>query len=250
MKQNKNNEVAVEVKNVTARFNMASEKIDNLKEYFIKLVKRELMFEEFLALKDVSFSVKKGESWGIIGINGSGKSTLLKVICGILKPYKGSVTVKGTIAPLIELGAGFDGDLTARENIYLNGAVLGHDEQFMKEHFDEIVEFAELENFLDMPIKNYSSGMAARLGFAIATVVKPDILICDEVLSVGDYAFQQKCEQRMSDMRKNGTTLLYVSHSIESVKSVCDHALWLDKGNVKMLGDVETVGDAYMEALS
>ena len=171
MKQNEKNEIAVEVKNVTARFNMASEKIDNLKEYFIKLVKRELMFEEFLALKNVSFSVKKGESWGIIGINGSGKSTLLKVICGILKPYKGTVTVNGTIAPLIELGAGFDGDLTARENIYLNGAVLGHDEQFMKEHFDEIVEFAELEKFLDMPIKNYSSGMAARLGVAIATVV-------------------------------------------------------------------------------
>ena len=151
---------------------------------------------------------------------------------------------------MIELGAGFDGDLTARENIFLNGAVLGYDKKFMEQHFDEIVDFAELWDFLDMPIKNYSSGMAARLGFAIATVVRPGILICDEVLSVGDYAFQQKCEQRMSDMRKNGTTLLYVSHSIESVKSVCDHALWLDKGNVKMVGDVETVGDAYMEALS
>lgn len=250
MKQNKNNEVAVEVKNVTARFNMASEKIDNLKEYFIKLVKRELMFEEFLALKDVSFSVKKGESWGIIGINGSGKSTLLKVICGILKPYKGSVTVKGTIAPLIELGAGFDGDLTARENIYLNGAVLGHNEQFMKEHFDEIVEFAELENFLDMPIKNYSSGMAARLGFAIATVVKPDILICDEVLAVGDYAFQRKCEKRMKKMREEGTTLLYVSHSMESVRKICDNALWLEKGVVKGCGTVREVSRAYLNSLS
>ena len=249
MKQNEKNEIAVEVKNVTARFNMASEKIDNLKEYFIKLVKRELMFEEFLALKNVSFSVKKGESWGIIGINGSGKSTLLKVICGILKPYKGTVTVNGTIAPLIELGAGFDGDLTARENIYLNGAVLGHDEQFMKEHFDEIVEFAELENFLDMPIKNYSSGMAARLGFSIATVVRPDILIVDEVLSVGDYAFQQKCEKRMKGMLEGGTTLLFVSHSIDSVRSLCDHALWLDKGNVKLKGEVEKVCDAYMQAL-
>lgn len=250
MKQNEKNEIAVEVKNVTARFNMASEKIDNLKEYFIKIVKRELMFEEFLALKNVSFSVKKGESWGIIGINGSGKSTLLKVICGILKPYKGTVTVNGTIAPLIELGAGFDGDLTARENIYLNGAVLGHDEQFMKEHFDEIVEFAELEKFLDMPIKNYSSGMAARLGFAIATIVKPDILICDEVLSVGDYAFQKKCEKRMNEMRAAGTTLLYVSHSIESVQQICDHALWLQKGVVKGIGKVDEIAKQYMDSLA
>ena len=250
MNQKNNNDIAVEVKNVTARFNMASEKIDNLKEYFIKLVKRELMFEEFLALKDVSFCVKKGESWGIIGINGSGKSTLLKVICGILKPYRGRVIVNGTIAPLIELGAGFDGDLTARENIYLNGAVLGHDEQFMKEHFDEIVEFAELENFLDMPIKNFSSGMAARLGFAIATVVKPDILICDEVLAVGDYAFQRKCEKRMKKMREEGTTLLYVSHSMESVRKICDNALWLEKGKVKGCGTVREVARAYLNSLS
>ena len=157
--------------------------------------------------------------------------------------------INGTIAPLIELGAGFDGDLTARENIFLNGAVLGYDKKFMQEHFDEIVDFAELHDFLDMPIKNYSSGMAARLGFAIATVVRPDILICDEVLAVGDYAFQQKCERRMTEMRENGTTLLYVSHSIDSVKSVCDHALWLDRGVVRMTGEVNAVGDAYMEAL-
>lgn len=237
---------AVRVDHAVVRFNIASERIDNLKEYFIKLIKRELMFKEFLALKDVSFSVKKGEAWGIIGTNGSGKSTLLKLICGILKPYKGKVEVKGKIAPMIELGAGFDGDLTARENIFLNGAVLGYDKKFMKEHFEEIVEFAELKDFLEMPIKNYSSGMAARLGFAIATVVRPDILICDEVLSVGDYAFQQKCEKRMNQMRKDGTTLLYVSHSIESVRQVCDHALWLDKGIVRMAGDVETVANAYM----
>ncbi len=240
---------AVRVSHAAVRFNMASERVDNLKEYFIKLIKRELMFKEFMALRDVSFEVKKGEAWGIIGTNGSGKSTLLKLICGILKPYRGTVEVNGSIAPMIELGAGFDGDLTASENIFLNGAVLGYDKKFMQEHFDEIVEFAELQDFLEMPIKNYSSGMAARLGFAIATVVRPDILICDEVLAVGDYAFQQKCERRMNEMRKEGTTLLYVSHSIESVKEVCDHALWLDKGAVKMSGDVEKVAEAYMEAI-
>ena len=245
-----NNETyAVKVDHATVRFNMASEKIDNLKEYVVKLVKRELMFKEFLALKDVSFEVKKGEAWGIIGVNGSGKSTLLKLICGILKPYKGTVTVHGSMAPLIELGAGFEGDLTASENIYLNGAVLGYDKHFMQAHFDEIVDFAELWDFLEMPIKNYSSGMAARLGFAIATVVRPDILICDEVLSVGDYAFQQKCEKRLNEMRENGTTLLYVSHSMKSVKEVCDHALWLQKGSVIDMGDVEEVTEKYIDAL-
>lgn len=239
----------MKVDHATVRFNMASEKIDNLKEYVVKLVKRELMFKEFLALREVSFEVKKGEAWGIIGVNGSGKSTLLKLICGILKPYKGTVTVHGSMAPLIELGAGFEGDLTASENIYLNGAVLGYDKHFMQAHFDEIVDFAELWDFLEMPIKNYSSGMAARLGFAIATMVRPDILICDEVLSVGDYAFQQKCEKRMNEMRENGTTLLYVSHSTESVKKVCDHALWLQKGSVVDIGDVENVTKKYIEAL-
>ena len=240
---------AIKVEHATVRFNMASEKIDNLKEYFVKLVKRELMFKEFLALKDVSFEVKKGEAWGIIGTNGSGKSTLLKLICGILKPYKGTVSVHGSIAPLIELGAGFEGDLTARENIYLNGAVLGYDKHFMQRHFNEIVDFAELWDFLDMPIKNYSSGMAARLGFAIATVVRPDILICDEVLAVGDYAFQQKCERRMNEMRERGTTLLYVSHSMESVETVCDKALLLNKGTVQKCGDIHPVCNAYLRTL-
>ena len=244
-----NNNYAVKVDHATVRFNMASEKIDNLKEYFVKLVKRELMFKEFLALKDVSFEVKKGEAWGIIGTNGSGKSTLLKLICGILKPYKGTVSVHGSVAPLIELGAGFEGDLTASENIYLNGAVLGYDKHFMKDHFDEIVDFAELWDFLEMPIKNYSSGMSARLGFAIATVVRPDILICDEVLSVGDYAFQQKCEKRMNEMRENGTTLLYVSHSMQSVRQVCDHVLWLQRGMVVDMGDVDVVTEQYIKAL-
>ncbi len=242
------NDIAVEVKDVTVRFNLANEKIDNIKEYFIKLITRKLMFQEFLALKHISLEIKKGESWGLVGTNGSGKSTLLKLISGILKPYKGSVITNGTIAPLIELGAGFDGDLTARENIFLNGAVLGYTHEFMENHFEQIVDFAELAPFLDMPIKNYSSGMAARLGFSIATVVRPDILICDEVLSVGDYNFQQKCEKRMNEMRTKGTTLIYVSHSIESVRTVCDHVAWIDKGVMKMQGDVDVVCDAYMNS--
>ena len=231
---------------VTIRFNLASEKIDNLKEYFIKLVTRKLMFQEFLAVKDVSFQVRQGEAWGLIGTNGSGKSTLLKAISGILKPYKGTITVDGFIAPLIELGAGFDQEMTARENIFLNGCVLGHTEQFMKEHFDEIVDFAELHDFLDSPLKNFSSGMRARLGFSIATMVKPQILIVDEILSVGDYKFRQKCAKRMEEMLSGGTTLLYVSHSIDEVRRLCDHALWIDKGVQRMQGDVTTVCDAYM----
>ena len=240
-------DIAVKVDHATVRFNMASERIDNLKEYFVKLVQGKLMFQEFLALKDVSFEVKKGEAWGLIGTNGSGKSTMLKLISGILKPYRGTVTVNGSIAPLIELGAGFDGELTARENIFLNGAVLGYNHKFMEEHFDEIVDFAELRDFLDMPIKNYSSGMAARLGFAVATVVRPDILICDEVLAVGDFAFQQKCERRMKDMRDAGTTLLYVSHNMESVRNVCDHALWLHRGEIKKKGPVDMVSMDYLK---
>ena len=238
--------VIIDVDHVTIRFNLASEKIDNLKEYFIKLVTRKLMFQEFLAVKDVSFQVRQGEAWGLIGTNGSGKSTLLKAISGILKPYKGSITVDGFIAPLIGLGAGFDQEMTARENIFLNGCVLGHTEQFMKEHFDEIVDFAELHDFLDSPLKNFSSGMRARLGFSIATMVKPQILIVDEILSVGDYKFRQKCAKRMEEMLSGGTTLLYVSHSIDEVRRLCDHALWIDKGVQRMQGDVTTVCDAYM----
>lgn len=238
--------IIIDVDHVTIRFNLASEKIDNLKEYFIKLVTKKLMFQEFLAVKDVSFQVRQGEAWGLIGTNGSGKSTLLKAISGILKPYKGSITVDGFIAPLIELGAGFDQEMTARENIFLNGCVLGHTEQFMKEHFDEIVDFAELHDFLDSPLKNFSSGMRARLGFSIATMVKPQILIVDEILSVGDYKFRQKCAKRMEEMLSGGTTLLYVSHSIDEVRRLCDHALWIDKGVQRMQGDVETICDAYM----
>lgn len=241
-----NEEYIVDVDNITIRFNLATEKVDNLKEYFVKLVKHELMFQEFLALKDVNLRVKPGEAWGLIGINGSGKSTLLKAICGILKPYKGSVTTRGTIAPLIELGAGFDMNMTARENVFLNGTVLGHSRKFMQEHFDEIIDFAELWDFLDVPIKNFSSGMQARLGFAIATMVKPDILVVDEILSVGDYQFQQKCYARMESMMKGGTTLLYVSHDVHSVRNLCDHAIWLEHGVVKKSGLVEEVTDEYM----
>lgn len=240
--------VMVDVRDVTIRFNLANQKVDNLKEYVIKLVKKELMFQEFLALKNVSFTVRKGEAWGIVGTNGSGKSTLLKAISGILKPYKGSIRVNGSIAPLIELGAGFDGNLTARENIFLNGCVLGHTEKYMKEHFDEIVDFAELWDFLDSPIKNYSSGMKARLGFAVATMVRPEVLIVDEILAVGDYKFRKKCEKRMDEMLGNGTTLLYVSHSIQDIQKMCSHALWLDKGKMMMVGEAQEVCKAYIEA--
>ena len=205
------------------------------------------MFQEFLALQDVTLKVRRGESWGLIGVNGSGKSTLLKSTCGILKPYKGSIKINGNIAPLIELGAGFDYNMTARENIFLNGTVLGHSRKFMQEHFEEIVDFAELHEFLDVPIKNFSSGMQARLGFAIATMVRPDILVVDEILSVGDYQFQQKCYRRMEEMLSGGTTLLYVSHDIESVRKLCDHAIWLDKGHVVKSGLVEDVCSEYMQ---
>lgn len=241
--------VMIDVDHVTIRFNLANQKVDNLKEYFVKMIKKELMFQEFLAVQDISFQVREGEAWGLIGSNGSGKSTMLKAISGILKPYKGSVTVNGSVAPLIELGAGFDQELTARENIFLNGCVLGHTEKFMQEHFDEIVDFAELHKFLDSPIKNYSSGMKARLGFSVATMVKPEILIVDEILAVGDYKFRQKCEKRMTEMLSGGTTLLYVSHNINEVKRLCDHAIWIDKGIARMQGEVNEVCDAYMEVI-
>ena len=242
-------DIAIDVKNVTIRFNLASEKIDNLKEYFVKLVKRELLFQEFLAVKDATFQVKRGEAWALVGSNGSGKSTLLKAICGILKPYKGEVVVNGTVSPLLELGAGFDMNLTARENIFLNGTVLGHSKKYMEEHFDEIVAFAELEKFLDSPVKNFSSGMRARLGFAVATIVKPDILIVDEILAVGDYAFQQKCLKRMDEMMSGVTTLLFVSHSIDQVRKLCNHAVWINKGVVERVGEVNEVCDAYMATM-
>ncbi len=241
--------VMIDVDHMMIRFNKSTQKIDNLKEYFVKLLKRELMFQEFIAIYDLSFQIRRGESWGIIGTNGSGKSTLLKAISGIIKPYRGKVSVYGTVSPLIELGAGFDANMTARENIFLNGCVLGYSEKFMQEHFDEIVKFAELEDFLDSPIKNFSSGMSARLGFSIATMVKPDILIVDEILAVGDMKFRKKCEQRMNEVLKGGTTLLYVSHNLNEVKRLCQHVIWLHKGKVIMIGSAEEVCRKYEEEM-
>lgn len=238
---------AVKVEHATVRFNLAKEKVDNLKEYCIRFIKKQLMYQEFLAIQDINLTVKPGEAWGIIGNNGSGKSTLLKLICGILKPYKGTVSIKGSIAPLLELGAGFDGNLTERENIFLNGALLGHSQKYMEEHFEEIVDFAELGQFLDSPIKNYSSGMKARLGFSVATMVRPQILVVDEILSVGDATFQKKCTKRMEEMLSGGTTLLYVSHSDASVRTLCTHAIWLNKGICMVQGEANTVCDAYAE---
>lgn len=238
----------IEVKNVSMRFNLAKEKTDTFKEYLVKLAKHQLMFNEFYALKDVSLTVNRGESVALIGANGSGKSTLLKCIAGVLYPTTGSVQVHGSIAPLIELGAGFDPDLTARENIYLNGAVLGHDRKFMDAHFKSIVDFAELWEFVDVPVKNFSSGMVARLGFAIATEVSADILVVDEILAVGDYRFQQKCKERMSDMMRGGTTLLFVSHSENQVKELCQRAIWLERGKLMRDGPVDKAFREYCGA--
>jgi lipopolysaccharide transport system ATP-binding protein len=237
----------IQVENATVRFNMASEKIDNIKEYFVKLVKRQLRFKEFLALKNINFEVKKGESWGIVGSNGAGKSTLLRLICGIIAPDTGSVRVEGAISPMLELGAGFDPELTAGENIYLQGSLLGRSKTFMREHYDEIVAFSELEEFLDMPIKNYSSGMQARMAFSIATVVRPEILVVDEVLSVGDAAFQRKCSNRIQEMLQSATTLLLVSHSNNMIEQLCKKAIWLRKGEVVMTGGAKEVCAAYEE---
>ena len=239
-------EYAIEVNDVTMIFNMASEQLNNLKEYFIKIMRHELFFSEFRALKHISFKVRRGEVVGLVGTNGSGKSTMLKIIAGVLEASEGECIVRGNIAPLIELGAVFDMELTARENIYLNGALLGYTKQFIDDHFDEIVEFAELRDFVDMPLKNYSSGMVARIAFAIATVTEPDILIVDETLSVGDVFFQQKCEDRIQHFIKNGdVTVLFVSHSIEQVERICQRAIWIEKGDLRMDGPVAEVCEAY-----
>ena len=239
------NTTVVSVKNVDMEFNLASEQLNSLKEYFLKLAKGELHFQKFLALQNINLEVKAGESLALIGVNGSGKSTLLKVIAGVMEPTRGTVQVRGSIAPMIELGAGFDMELTARENIFLNGAVLGHDENFMAEHFDSIIDFAELRDFVDVPVKNFSSGMVARLGFAIATEVPADLLIVDEVLAVGDFRFQEKCRERMQQMLSGGTTLLFVSHSADQVRELCKKALWLEHGKIKAYGPADEVCKEY-----
>ncbi|MBQ9299664.1 MAG: ABC transporter ATP-binding protein [Clostridia bacterium] len=235
----------IRVEDASVRFNLAMQKNVGIKEYVSKALHRELFFQEFFALRHIDLSVMAGESWGFVGRNGSGKSTLLKLITGILKPYEGSVTVNGHVSPLLELGAGFDPELTGRENIMMNGLILGMTKAQIQEHFDDIVAFAELEKFLDVPIKNYSSGMKSRLGFSIATCMKPEILIADEVLSTGDRIFQQKCEKRMQELLADGTTLLFVSHSAASVRKLCKKVMWLDSGSIKMCGNTDEVMRQY-----
>ena len=244
-------EYAVEVNDVTMIFNMASESLTNLKEYFIKLIRHELFFKEFRALKHISFKVRRGEVVGLVGTNGSGKSTMLKIIAGVLEPSEGECIVRGNIAPLIELGAGFDPELTARENIYLNGSLLGYTKEFIDDNLEGIIEFAELRDFMDMPLKNFSSGMTARIAFAIATITEPDILIVDETLSVGDVFFQEKCERRIQHFIESGNvTVLFVSHSIKQVERICQRAIWIEKGDLRMDGPVEEVCDAYRNQFS
>ena len=240
----------IKVNNVSMRFNLGIEKNFSLKLFFINMFKKKEKGKnkknnEFWALKDVNFEVEKGEVIGFVGSNGAGKSTLLKIVAGVMKPTKGSIKIYGNICPMIELGAGFDPDLTARENIYLNGAVLGYSKDFIDEKFNEIVEFSELINFLDVPVRNFSSGMVARLAFSIATIVNPEILIVDEILSVGDMAFQQKSEEKMRSMINGGTTVLYVSHSLDSIRSLCDRAIWLEHGCIKKIGKTNDICDEY-----
>lgn len=228
------------VDNVSMRFNLASERVDSLKDLLIKKIKfQSVNFDEFWALRNITFSVDKGESCALIGANGSGKSTMLKIISGILTPTKGCVEVNGSIAPLIELGAGFDYELTGRENIFLNGAILGYSKKLMLEKYDEIIDFSELRDFINVPVKNYSSGMIARLGFSIATMVKPEILVVDEILAVGDQAFQDKCHKRLEDMMNGGTTVLLVSHSAADIKRICQKAVWIDRSDLRFAGNVD-----------
>ena len=235
----------IEVDHVSMHFNMAADNINSIREYLTRLTQKKLFFSDFIAVNDVSFDVKRGEVFGIVGTNGSGKSTLLKMIAGVLTPTTGTVVTHGTIAPLIELGAGFDMELTGRENIYLNGAVLGYSKAFIDEQYENIVEFSELHEFINMPLKNYSSGMVSRIAFAIATAVQPDILIADEILSVGDFLFQEKCLARIRGLMESGTTVLLVSHSIDQIRSICDRALWIEKGKKQIIGSAEEVCDAY-----
>ena len=241
------NDIIIKVDHVSMKFNLASERFDGFKEYVIRSLKKQIKYNEFWALKDVSFDVYRGDSLGLIGLNGSGKSTMLKTIAGVLKPTIGTVSVRGNVAPLIELGAGFDFELTAKENIYLNGALLGHSREVMQEHYEDIVEFSELRDFMGVPVKNFSSGMVSRLAFAIATIGVPDILIVDEVLSVGDFRFQQKCEKRIRHMMEQGATILFVSHSIQQVKDICNKVVWLEHGVMKRFGDALEICEEYSQ---
>jgi ABC-2 type transport system ATP-binding protein len=238
--------VIIDAHDVSMIFNIASEQLNSFKEYFIQIVRHQLFYKEFRALDHIDFQVHRGEAFGLVGTNGSGKSTMLKCIAGVLEPSEGKIDVNGTIAPLIELGAGFDMDLTAVENIYLNGALLGYSREFIDAHLDQIIDFAELRSFMEMPLKNYSSGMVARIAFAIATVTEPDILIVDETLSVGDFLFQQKCEKRIQQLvNSNNVTVLLVSHSIDLVERMCDRVCWIEKGKQRMLGPTDEVCEAY-----
>ena len=241
----KKNDIAVKVDNVSIKFNLRSDKLDTLKEYVVNIFRKRPEVNTFWGLKNVSFELKKGDRVGILGLNGAGKSTLLKVIAGVYKPTEGTVTKKGKLAPLLELGAGFEKEYTARENIYLYGAELGYSKQFINEKFDEIVQFAELEDFLDVPIKNFSSGMRSRLGFSMCTAVNPDILILDEVLSVGDARFRKKSEKKIMDMFDTGVTVLFVSHSLAQVQRICNKAMILDHGKLIAFGDIDEVSAQY-----
>ncbi|CDA51907.1 putative uncharacterized protein [Clostridium sp. CAG:533] len=239
------------LKNVSMKFNLGVEKDNSLKMIFINLFtpKKKKKKDYFWALKDIDFRINKGDVVGIIGANGAGKSTLLKVVSGVYKPTTGTVEVNGKISPMIELGAGFDGELTARENIYLNGAILGYSKEFLEQKFDEIVEFSELKDFLDVPVKNFSSGMVAKLAFSISTIVDPEVLIVDEILSVGDIKFQEKSKNKMMSMIEGGTTVLYVSHSIDSIKELCSKVIWLDHGKIVKMGDTKEICDEYYKKL-
>lgn len=235
----------IEIDHVSMRFLMANDRINSLKEYVVQRIKGKVKYNEFLALDDVSFSVEKGNVIGLIGHNGAGKSTLLKIISGIMKPSSGTIVTRGNVVPMLELGSGFDFDMTGRENIFLNGAILGYSENFLNEKYSEIVEFSELGQFIDVPLRNYSSGMIARLAFSIATAVDPEILIVDEVLSVGDAAFQEKSRARMMNLMGGGTTVLFVSHNLNQIRDMCNSVVWLDHGKVKQVGDSKTVCNAY-----
>ena len=235
----------IDVNDVSIMFRLYRENVDSLKEFVVKKIKRQIAYDEFWALQNINFHVGRGEAVGLVGRNGSGKSTLLKTIAGVLKPTKGSVAIKGTVAPMIELGAGFDMDLTATENVFLNGAILGYPKEMLEENMQKIIDFSELKDFMDVPIKNFSSGMFARLGFEVATIYTPDILIVDEILSVGDWQFQAKCHKRIQEMLEQGTTLLFVSHSMDQVKEVCNRAILLEHGHMIMDDKVEKVCDRF-----